>query len=100
MKCSFNLKERKKEIRFKKFISQVSKLEISDFLGLLKILNITAVDTNGKSKDSITILEEVFDKYLNLSNNAQKNLLSILTAANREERRGDNFGITTENPKE
>lgn len=94
MRCSINIKGKSAERRFKKFINEVSKLEISDFLGLLKMLNIQAVNSDTEPKGFSVILEEVLDKYLKLSNNAQKNLLSILTAANQAEKRGDKFGFT------
>lgn len=99
MRQFINLKEKKVEKRFKKFINEVSKLEVSDFLGLIRILNITAISEDKKPKDFNYILEEVLDKFLNLSNNAQKNLLSILEAANREKKRGGNFGTTAKDTK-
>jgi hypothetical protein len=99
MRQFINLKEKKVEKRFKKFINEVSKLEVSDFLGLIRILNITAINEDKKPKDFDCILEEVLDKFLKLSNNAQKNLLSILEAANREKKRGGNFGTTAKDTK-
>lgn len=84
MKCLAFLKNKSKEKRFTRFINEVCKVEVSDFLGLMRILNIKAIDDNKKPKDAAVLLEEVFDKYLELSNNAQKNLLDILIAANQQ----------------
>lgn len=109
MNCLTFSKKKKQERRFNQFIGEVSKLEVEDFLGLIRILNISAVKEDKEPKDALEILTEVFEKYPTLSNNAQKNLLSILTAANQQTKlnkkkiqkeRGETNGAATQDSKE
>lgn len=82
-----NLKEKKDFKIYQKFMVEVSKLEIIEFLGLAKLLGvkfppIKKEEDSGKEFEAI--LNEISEKFAKLSYKKKKAILKILVSANRD----------------
>lgn len=69
------------EKQFLRFLEEVAKLNEYEYFGLLRILGVRAVDSDGNNRPIDETLDEVMDKFLELNRTRRKNLIKILKKA-------------------
>ena len=77
-----------KEKKFQEFLSVVSRLEPAEYCGLCKILCVPMIDENKDPLPFDTTLEQVMDKFLEMSRKPRRQLMKVLRALMESDKDG------------
>lgn len=75
--------KRKIEKYMDQFMVEISKLEVSEFMGILTLCGIKPYTKSKEAKEFDVLLEELYTKVSEYSKVKRRNLMRILRAANK-----------------
>lgn len=81
------MKNKKKELN-REFMTELTKLEITEFIGVARLLNVKILkEDNETARNFVDVFSDVVDSYDKLGRNARRNLMKIVKNATKK---GDN----------
>lgn len=71
----------KKELN-RKFMMELTKLEITEFIGVARLLNVKVLkEDNETARNFVDVFSDIVDSYDKLGRSARRNLMKIVKAA-------------------
>ena len=78
----FPEKNKPSKKNFQEFITEVSKLEAIEFLGLTKIFKVPLIKENNEPRPFEELLSDVLDGYLKIGRKQRREILKVLKLSN------------------
>lgn len=70
-----------------KLILSLRPLEVTELLGIFRMLNILVTDEEGEPRPFETIISEFIDEYVKLNRNQKRNLIALIEVATEKEKK-------------
>lgn len=71
----------------KKLILSLRPLEVTELLGIFRMLNILVTDENGEPRPFEIVISEFIDEYIKLNRNQRRNLIALIEVATEKEKK-------------
>ena len=66
-----------------RFIGLINTLSATEFLGVVRIMNLTAIGENNKSRSFEDIMSDMIDKFIEYNRTQRRNLIKIIKKASQ-----------------